>query len=417
MRHDVPQLFTPEFTADPYRTYAWLREHEPVKRVRLPSGMEAWLVTRYADARRALADPRLSKDPRHDYPAWRRGLVGLPGEERYDLGFHVLNADPPDHTRLRRLVNKAFTPRRVAGLAPRIQQLTDQMLDEIAPRGEADLMGALAHPLPIIVICELMGVPEAERAMFRSWVDPHAGSRGGIGRSTGKLRDYLHDLIDRKRAEPRDDLLSALVRAHDEEGSLDQVELASMAYVLIITGHETTVNLIGNGILALLTHPDQRKLLADNPGLLDGAIEEFLRYDGPVETATWRFATEDVEIAGVRIPKGDPVLVVIAAANRDPERFAEPDRLDITRTDAAHLSFGYGIHYCVGAPLARLQGRIAIETVFRRFPDLELAVPYERLRWRSGLIRRGVHRLPVRFERDRGAGQAYSVAHRRERPD
>ncbi|WP_030672165.1 cytochrome P450 family protein [Streptomyces sp. NRRL B-1347] len=406
-----PELFTWEFASDPYPAYAWLREHAPVTRRRLPSGVEAWLVTRYADARQALADQRLSKNPaHHDEPAHAKGKTGIPGERKAELMTHLLNIDPPDHTRLRRLVSKAFTPRRVAEFESRVQELTDQLIDGFAERGEADLIHEFAFPLPIYAICDMLGVPREDQDDFRDWagmmIRHGGGPRGGVARSVKKMRGYLAELIHRKREsladEGADDLISGLIRASDHGEHLTENEAAAMAFILLFAGFETTVNLIGNGTYALLNHPEQRALLqrslaAGDTGLLATGLEELLRYDGPVELATWRFATEPLRIGGQDIAAGDPVLVVLAAADRDPERFAEPDLLDLARRDNQHLGYGHGIHYCLGAPLARLEGQTALATLLRRLPDLQLAVEPEELRWRGGLIMRGLRTLPVRF--------------------
>lgn len=406
-----PQLFTWEFAADPYPAYAWLREHEPVHRTTLPSGVEAWLVTRYADARQALADQRLSKSSGYyRASAGGKGKIGIPGERSANLMTHLLNIDPPDHTRLRRLVSKAFTPRRVAQFQPRVQELTDQLIDGFAERGEADLIHEFAFPLPIYAICELLGVPREDQDDFRDWagmmIRHGGGPRGGVGRSVKRMRAYLAELIHRKRVEPGDDLISGLIRASDHGEHLSENEAAAMAFILLFAGFETTVNLIGNGTYALLRHPAQRALLqralADSGGeaerFLDTAVEELLRYDGPVELATWRFATEPLTIDGVRIEAGDPVLVVLAAADRDPAKFDQPDVLDLTRQENKHLGYGHGIHYCVGAPLARLEGKIALATLLRRLPDLQLAVEPDEVSWRGGLIMRGLRQLPVQFD-------------------
>jgi cytochrome P450 len=408
----APELFTREFATDPYPAYAWLREHSPVHRTKLPSGVEAWLVTRYADARQALADQRLSKNPaHHDEPEHARGRTGIPGERKAELMTHLLNIDPPDHTRLRRLVSKAFTPRRIAAFEPRVQELTDRLIDAFAARGSADLIHEFAFPLPIYAICDLLGVPPEDQDDFRDWAGmmlrhgkpgQGGGPRGGVARSVKLMRGYLSELIHRKRREPGDDLISGLIRASDHGEHLTENEAAAMAFILLFAGFETTVNLVGNGVHSLLRHPGQRARLqasldAGESGLLETGVEELLRYDGPVELATWRFAREPLTVGGQRIGAGDPVLVVLAAADRDPERFAEPDTLDLTRSDNPHLGYGHGIHYCLGAPLARLEGRAAIGTLFRRLPDLQLAVPVEDLRWRGGLIMRGLRTLPVAF--------------------
>ncbi|MEU5314490.1 cytochrome P450 [Streptomyces sp. NPDC021562] len=403
----APELFTWEFAADPYPAYAWLREHAPVHWTKLPSGVEAWLVTRYADARQALADGRLSKNPdHHAQDAHGKSRTGIPGERSANLMTHLLNIDPPDHTRLRRLVSKAFTPRRVAHMAPRVQELTDDLIDRFAPQGKADLIHDFAFPLPIYAICDLLGVPHEDQDKFCEWagmmIRHGGGPRGGVARSVKKIRDYLAELIHRKRGNLGDDLISGLIRASDHGEHLTENEAAAMCFVLLFAGFETTINLIGNGVYALLRNPAQRARLlksieAGDTGLLDTGIEELLRYDGPVELATWRYATEPLTIGGRRIATGDPVLVVLAAADRDPARFTEPDTLDLARADNQHLGYGHGIHYCLGAPLARLEGRTALETLLRRLPDLRLAAYPADLRWRGGLIMRGLRELPVEF--------------------
>ncbi|MFI6621035.1 cytochrome P450 [Streptomyces sp. NPDC050528] len=441
----APELFTWEFATNPYPAYAWLREHAPVHKTRLPSGVEAWLVTRYGDAKQALADPRLSKNPaHHDEPAHAKGKTGIPGERKAELMTHLLNIDPPDHTRLRRLVSKAFTPRRVAEFAPRVQELTNDLIDRFAAEGSADLIHDFAFPLPIYAICDLLGVPREDQDDFRDWagmmIRHGGGPRGGVARSVKKMRSYLAELIHRKREAltdaptphldanlsgapaqqpgrnpsdtpasapaPGEDLLSGLIRASDHGEHLTENEAAAMAFILLFAGFETTVNLIGNGTYALLTHPDQRtrlekSLAAGEHDLLETGVEELLRYDGPVELATWRFATRPLTLGGEDIAAGDPVLVVLAAADRDPERFADPDVLDLGRRDNQHLGYGHGIHYCLGAPLARLEGQTALATLLTRLPDLQLAVDPADLRWRGGLIMRGLRTLPVEFTPER----------------
>ncbi len=403
----MPELFGWEFATDPYPAYAWLRENSPVHRTTLPSGVEAWLVTRYADAKQALADSRLSKDPVHHAGSdHAKGRTGIPGERKAELTTHLLNIDPPDHTRLRRLVSKAFTPRRVAEFAPRVQELADQLIDAFVAEGEADLIHDFAFPLPIYAICDLLGVPREDQDDFRDWagmmIRHGGGPRGGVARSVKKMRGYLAELIHRKREEPGDDLISGLIRASDHGEHLTENEAAAMAFILLFAGFETTVNLIGNGTYALLRDPGQRarleaSLAAGDDALLATGIEELLRYDGPVEMATWRYATEPLTVGGQDVAAGDPVLVVLAAANRDPERFTDPDTLDLSRRDNQHLGYGHGIHYCLGAPLARLEGQTALTTLLRRLPDLRLAAEATDLRWRGGLIMRGLRTLPVEF--------------------
>ncbi|MDT0310636.1 cytochrome P450 [Streptomyces sp. DSM 44917] len=418
-RAGAPELFGERFAADPYPAYAWLRENAPVHRATLPSGVSAWLVTRYADARRALADPRLSKDPgRHRAAEHASGRVGIPGERGAGVMTHLLNIDPPDHTRLRRLVSKAFTPRRVAAFEPRVRELADGLVDGFAGRGSADLIDEFAFPLPIYAICDMLGVPREDQEDFRRWAGMMlhtAGRRGGVGRAVKHMRGYLGELIHRKRGAPGEDLISGLIRASDHGEQLTEEEAAAMAFILLFAGFETTVNLIGNGMLALLRHPAElgrlrEAVAAGDEGLLASAAEELLRWDGPVEVATWRFASESLTLGGQRVAAGEPVLVVLAAADRDPERFADPEALDLGRGDNPHLGYGHGIHYCLGAPLARVEARTALAALLRRLPALRLAVPAEELRWRGGLIMRGLRSLPVEFAPEGAAGPAPASA-------
>ncbi|MET9959824.1 cytochrome P450 [Streptomyces sp. NPDC006326] len=390
----------PAFVADPFPLYRQLREDGPVRRVVIAGGLDAWLVTRYEDGLEALSDSRLSSDARDASDL--RLLRQLPHSEREAMLSTMLRSDPPDHTRLRRLVSKAFTARRVAGMRPRIQSLTDGLLDAMLPSGRADLIADFALPLPVTVISELLGVPVDDRHDFQRWTDRMI-MRGSeppdpavVNEAWQHMRAYVSELIRAKRTHPGDDLLSGLIAARDEEQQLTEDELIAMVFLLLAAGYITTVNLIGGGIAALLAHPAQLDLLRSDPELLPGAIEELLRYDGPVSPGIARFAREDVEIAGVAVPRGATVLIASAIADRDPARFPDPDRLDITRQDNAHLAFGHGIHYCLGAPLARLEGQIAIGTALRRLPGLALAVPRDEIRWRPGGLR-GPESLPVTF--------------------
>ncbi|GDY32077.1 cytochrome P450 family protein [Gandjariella thermophila] len=382
--------------ADPYPWYARLRTEAPVCRVRQEGGLEIYLVTRYEDARRALTDPRLSKNPEVGAET-----LAAAGEHTYRavavaLAGNMLGTDPPEHTRLRRLLSAAFTQRRVEGLRPRVQAITDGLLDAVSGRREVDLMDALAFPLPITVICELLGVPAADRDDFRRWTTASLLPYGRPAQADGTraLNEYLAALIKAKRDRPSDDLISALITA-SADGRLSADEVLANAVLLLIAGHETTVNLIGNGVLALLREPHLWRELRRDPGLVPGAVEELLRYDGPVERATSRFAAEDVEIAGVTVPKGSVVIVALGSADRDPERFPDPDTVDLRRGENPHLAFGHGIHYCLGAPLARMEGQIAIGTLLRRFPDLALAAPAGALVWRESRLMRGLTALPV----------------------
>ncbi|MFJ4785244.1 cytochrome P450 [Streptomyces sp. NPDC088794] len=381
------------FRSDPHPVYARLRESGPVHRVRLPvpdEHHETWLVVGYEEARAALADPRLAKD------ATRIGVRFLDEEL---IGKNLLTTDPPQHTRLRSLVSRAFTMRRVEELRPRIQQITDELLDAMLPLGRADLVDSFAYPLPITVICELLGVPEMDRTAFRkisneAIVPTDSGSEH---EAFVRLADYLTELIEDKRcAGPSGDLLSDLIRTTAEDGDrLSPSELRGMAFVLLIAGHETTVNLITNAVHALLTHPDQLAALRADMSLVDGTVEETLRYEGPVENATFRFAVESFDIGGTHIEKGDAVMVGLTAADRDGLRYPAPDRFDIRRDTRGHVAFGHGIHFCLGAPLARLEGRTAIRTLLERAPDLALDGPPGE--WLPGMLMRGVRSLPVRW--------------------
>ncbi|MGY0055567.1 cytochrome P450 family protein [Streptomyces sp. LZ34] len=390
----------PAFVADPFPFYRQLREDGPVRRAVIAGGLDAWLVMPYEDCLAALSDPRLSSDVcQGSDPRLRRRM---PVVERKSLVSNMLRADPPDHTRLRRLVSQAFTARRVAELRPRVQEIADGLLDVVASAGRADLIEDFALPLPVTVISELLGVPTADRHEFQRWMDDLI-LRGAeppdpavVERAWRQMHSYLTGLLAAKRARPGDDLLSALITARDEQQRLAEEELVSMAFLLLAAGYITTVNLIGGGIAALLAHPDQLRMLREDPALMPDAIEEFLRYDGPVSPGIARFAREDLSIAGVAIPRGATVLVASAMADRDAAHFPDPDRLDITRGDSAHLAFGHGIHYCLGASLARMEGQVAIGTVLRRLSRLALSVSPGELRWRpSGL--RGLERLPVTF--------------------
>lgn len=389
---------------DPYPLYARLREQAPVHRATLPDGRAVWLVTRLDEARAALADPRLTNDPRRFGVTWvNSGGRQSPSFLDSPLAYHMLNADPPDHTRLRKLVSKAFTARRVEELRPRVNEITEDLLAVMAARDEdvVDLMSAFAYPLPIRVICELLGVPPTDRAAFREWFTTMLAStyvhREQAHRAAGELAGYIVRLLAAKRDHPADDMLSALVAARDGDQRLDEHELTSMVFLLLVAGHETTVNLIGNGMAALFRDRDQLADLRDDPSLVPAAVEELLRYDGPVEHATSRFTSEPVDIGGVTVPDQECVLVVLGAADHDPRHFTEPDRLDVGRAENQHLAFGHGAHYCLGAPLARMEGQIAFSSLLAHFPAMRLA-PAAELHWRPGMFVRGLDRLPVTLQ-------------------
>jgi cytochrome P450 len=399
MSAPVENRAAPEWASDPHAALAALRDSGEIPRLELWMGLPAWVVTRYDDVLAGLSDPRLSNDPRH--------ARGLPPEMlRQDfLSRSMLGADPPEHTRLRRLVSRAFTARRVEALRPRVQQIADALLDRFTPLGRAELIAEFALPLPITVIGELLGVPEADRETFRRWTDemlerPFEERRAAleVDEARRRMHGYLTDLLDRKRAEPADDLLSALVEESGEEERLDDQELLAMTFLLLIAGYVTTVSLIGSGTLGLLRAPDQLDRLRADPSLVPGAVEEFLRFDGPVNPGVTRYATEDLELGGASIARGDIVLLSTAAAGRDPDRFPEPDRLDVAAASGGHLAFGHGVHYCLGAPLARLEAQVAFPALLTRLPGLALDIPPEKLRWtEGGGVLRGLRELPVTF--------------------
>jgi cytochrome P450 PksS len=395
-------LASPEFKANPFPYYARLRAEEPVYRTTLPTKETAWLITRYDDVAMVLRDERFVKDA---------GNALTPAEAARQRWFRkifkslrrsMLNRDPPDHTRLRGLV-KAFSPRLIEQMQGRIEALTNELLDRVEGRGQMDLIAHFALPLPATVIAELLGVPVTDRDAFHRATDAIVAAAASTWAllhaipHTLWLMRYLRKLIKKRKADPRDDLISVLAQAKESDDSLTEDELLAMVFLLLAAGHETTVNLIGNGTLGLLEHPDQLEKLRTDPALIKLAVEELLRYTSPVEMATERYTREDVTIAGVTIPRGELVFAVIASANRDGRRFADADTLDITRQPNPHLAFGLGPHFCLGAPLARLEGQIAINTLLRRFPDLRLNGASHAVRWRRGLLLRGLESLPVAF--------------------
>jgi cytochrome P450 len=400
-------LHSPAFMANPFPGYAALRRESPVHHVAGPMGLGMWLITRHDDARAVLTDPRFSKNVRLA-PDWLKVMGGGQGDEGL-LGANMLNMDPPDHTRVRGLVVKAFSRRRMEALRPRVQQITDSLLDEVADADSFDLISTLAVPLPIIVICELLGIPVSDRADFRRWTQmvltPPLNPEAIATRKDGNraMEDYLTALLAERRArvnagvdaDAQPDMLDALLVASAEEGVLSVRELIGTVKLLLVAG-QNAGNLVGNGMLALLTHPDQLEALRDDPALLPGAVEELLRYDGPIERALPRFTTEDVEVGGVVIPAGSAVAVVLSSASHDTGA-ESPERLDITREESAHLAFGGGVHYCLGAPLARIEGQIAIGTVLRRFPAIKIAADAAELKWTGRGLNfiRGLVSLPV----------------------
>ena len=384
-----------------------MRQDDPIYAHRSPGGGTIWYMTRFAEVTAVLKDnDHFVKDFRHTLPPEAKPLRKSAMHRL--INENMLFADPPDHTRLRALVNQAFTPRRVEQLAPRIQQITDELLDGIAAAGQADLIADFALPMPVRIIAELLGIPPEDQVQVADWsqaiISP--GSRNlNYSARKRKVRAfvaYLQEMFALRQKAPQDDLISALVQAEEAGERLNEAELSSMVALLLVTGHETTVNLLGNGALALLAHPEQLGILRERPELWETAVEELLRLDGPVETSTTRWVRADFTFEGHQMRRGDVVRVVLASANRDACQFAQPDTLDVTRRDNRHLAFGMGIHYCLGAPLARLEGQIGLQTLFERFPNLQLAVPVTQLTWRSGVLFRGLKALPIHTKVERG---------------
>ena len=389
---------------DPFAMFADVRRAGAVHRVTLVDGHDAWLVVGHDEALAALNDGRLSKDM-HAALAADSGVVseGLPGPS---FARHMLSVDPPDHTRLRRLVSAAFSPRRIEGLRPRIEAIVDDLLDDLAADGadsRVDLVERFAFPLPFTVICELLGVPESDREplgrgltallMPTTTAEQYARAK----QASDAVVAMLEALVEVKHGAPGDDLVSALISARDGAERLDNQELLSTIFQLIVAGHDTTTSFIGNGVVALLRNPAQLDQLRAEPAKLTSAVEELLRFDAPVPHSTFRYTVEPVELGGVTVPAGAQVIICLAAANRDAGTYPRPDVLAIERTGARHLAFGHGIHHCLGAPLARLEGQIALGSLLRRFPHFRLAVADSDLRWGhgDGLVLRGLSELPV----------------------
>jgi cytochrome P450 len=402
------EIYTPAFRADPYPTYARLRTENPVIRVRTPR-FDSYLVTRYVDARQALSDPRLSKD------LYRAGDTYLQvfGEKARQINTNMLNSDAPEHTRLRRLVTQAFTPRRIEAMRPRVEQIVEDLLDRIAPLGRTDFVNDFALRLPLRVIGHLLGIPDEDHEVILSGTQvirtvgtggrSPQEDRAGIAAAQERLHAYFTDLVAAKRRRPGDDLISDLITARDEGGRLSEAELVSTAFLLVFAGYQTTSDFLGNAVVALLTNPDQRALLRAEPERLPEAVEELLRFDASVPVSSFRFASEDMEIGGVPIPRGSIVTVVLSSTNHDPDLVDDPDRLDLQREPVQHLAFGHGIHYCLGTALARMEATTALRRVLVRLPDLQLDVPVDELLWLPAASAfRGLLELPLRFTRPRG---------------
>ncbi len=398
-------ITAPQFKADPFPYYARLRTEAPVFPVTIPATKQrAWLVTRYDDALNVLKDDtRFIKDPQSAMTSqqWKKAPKMPPMFK--SLQRNLLGIDGADHTRLRALVHRAFTPRLVEQWRDHIEAVTNELLDAAEPKGQMDLIADFALPLPLTMIGRILGVPEEDNPKFhrgmKAFVSVGTNRNPLIIPSLMQFIGYIKKLTKERQAHPKDDLITALVQAKEGNDQLTDDEVLAMIFILLSAGHETTVNLIGTGTLALLEFPDQLARLRNNPepALVKSAVEELVRFVCPAETATERYPTEDVTIAGTTIPRGELVLAVIASANRDANYFENPDALDLSRQNNKHLAFGQGIHYCVGAPLSRMEGQIALSTLARRMPNLRLSVTPEQLRWRGSFIVRGLEALPVSF--------------------
>lgn len=412
----VPDLASPAFKADPFPTYARLRAEAPVARTTLGDRKPAWILTRHADVAPALRDPRLAKDPfRTLTPAERKQALPWIPSLLQPLMTSMLDRDPPDHTRLRNLVHKAFTPRRVEQLRGKIETLCGDLILRARARGEIDLVADFALPMPFLVISEMLGIPEGERARFRAW----SGRLVEVVSPVDMLLTlptlwvfmrYMRRLVRERRGSSADDVLSALLRAEEGGDRLSDDELLAMAFLLLLAGHETTVNLIASGTLALLDHPGSLARLRDEPALVAPAVEELLRFTSPIDLATERYTTEEVVFSGHTIPRGERVLASIGSANHDPAAFDAPEELRLDRDPNRHLAFGAGPHYCLGAPLARLEAQIAFTTLAHEAPGLRLAVPRTKVQWKRNQIIRGVAKLPVHVPRPARADAARPAA-------
>ena len=385
--------------ANSHHVYAKLRIDTPICRVKLPRGQAGWLVTRYEDVSRLLKNDRLVKDAANALtPEKLAKEPKIPGFLA-PLTRNMLGMDDPDHARLKRLVQAGFTPLRVEQLVERTEETAERLIHNLKGKQTFDLVRAFALPLPVTVISELLGVPEKDQARFARWSQVLLSAPIDSWRIVLALPSmiafvrYIHRLIEFKRREPADDLVSALVALEADGDRLSGEELQAMIAILLSAGHETTTNLIANGMLALLRHPTQREMLMSQPGLAAQAVEELLRYDGPVEATTPRYASSDMEIAGASISRGDIVLGSLASANRDERQFVDPECLDLERSPNRHLTFGEGGHYCVGAALARMEGRVAFNALLRQLPNMKLAMPEEELKWRPSPVLRGLEKL------------------------
>ena len=401
--NNIYPIFHHGTRANPQAVYEEMRQHDPIYRAIGPvSGNTFWFFVNYDDVNAVLKDQRFVKDIRKNLPPAivEKYLPGEPDPVFAAIDRHLLNLDQPDHTRLRALVHKGFTPRMVQNLLPRIEEIAEDLLDKMADSPTANLIDDFAFPLPITVIAEMLGIPPSDRDIFREWtrhllfgMDQEAAAHAAMA-----FVSYMNNQLDERQESPRDDILSALIQAEESGDKLDRMELHALIFLLLVAGHETTVNLIGNGTLALMTHPDQMDLLITQPDLVRTAVEEMLRFNGPVETPTTRWAAEDIEINGHIIRQGDMVLPSLLGANRDPKYFDDPNSFDIQRNPNHHIAFGAGIHYCIGAPLARLEGQVAINALLKRYPRIRLDTPIDSLEWNDSLLLHGMKALPVRLD-------------------
>ena len=386
------------FFNNPYPFLAYMRAAGPIHKIPNAFGREVWLITRFEEGVRVLKDPRFSSQISMTAPEHLRPLPQL----RQLLKGQMISTDPPQHDRLRGLVAKAFTPRFIEGLRPRVQELADELIEKTLAAGKMDFIADFAFPLPIIVIAEMLGVPSDHRDQLRVWssaiFDAISGDKSdATAARLEEFSEYIKGLIAIKRAQPDEALISQLAQVEEGGSRLDEQELLAMVVLLIFAGHETTVSLLGNGLLALFQHPEQLALLQREPERIPAAIEELLRYCGPVLSPGPRFATTEVELGGQVIRPGEPVMVVLASANRDLAQFSDPEELNVARELNRHLAFGHGIHYCLGAPLARLEAQVAFTTLFRRLPNLRLDADPKALTWRGNLTLRGLSSLPIAF--------------------
>jgi cytochrome P450 len=394
-------LLRPEVMADPYPLYRRLRETDPVH---WDAAMGYWVLTRHADVVEALQDARLSAARTGDAAGWiPEEYQAALGPAMYAVARQMLFLDPPDHTRVRSLVNRAFTSRVVEGMRPRMQAIIDGLLDQAQEAGRMDVVADFAYPLPAIVIAELLGVPAEDRGRFIKWsgdfgtlLEDGVTLEAAVQALQGVVAfiSYFRELIEARRDASTEDLLHGLITAREQNDALSEEELLGNCILLLAAGHGTTTHLIGNGTLALLRHPDQMRRLHDDPSLAPSAVNELLRYDSPVQT-TARVAMADLQLGGRTIERGQGVTLRLGAANRDPERFPDPDRLDLARPELRHVAFGHGIHFCVGAPLARIEGQMAFASLLKRFPEMELET--DTPEWEPGIVFRGLRSLPVRW--------------------